>query len=41
LARRGIFDAVVTRDADALLYGAPVAVNNLAVKQMRIISLSS
>jgi len=33
LARRGVVDAVVTRDADALLYGAPVVVNNLAVKQ--------
>ncbi|NMC07761.1 MAG: hypothetical protein GYA24_21285, partial [Candidatus Lokiarchaeota archaeon] len=33
LARRGIADAVVTKDADALLYGAPVVVNNLAVKQ--------
>ncbi|NMC05884.1 MAG: hypothetical protein GYA24_11765 [Candidatus Lokiarchaeota archaeon] len=33
LARRGMVDAVVTRDADALLYGAPVVVNNLAVKQ--------
>ncbi|MEX2681539.1 MAG: hypothetical protein Q6373_008060 [Candidatus Sigynarchaeota archaeon] len=33
LARRGIVDAVVTRDADALLYGAPVVVNNLAAKQ--------
>ncbi len=33
LALRGIVDAVVTKDADALLYEAPIVVNNLGVKQ--------
>src|SRR5271157_915922 len=33
LERQGLVDAVVTKDADALLYGAGTVIENLAVKQ--------
>jgi len=33
LERQGLVDAVVTKDADALLYGAATVIENLAVKQ--------